>query len=146
MLDEVLIPRRAALDAYTSPVLRPVFSERSPLDISEMRDSNHHILIRIEVLRIEFLGRHRYLRTSRITELLFQFHRLLLDNLHLPVITCKDLLTETDEFHQFVKLVLEFLPLKASELAEPHLHNSRSLRFCKAIACNEFISGILSGL
>ena len=127
MLDEVLIPGSASLHSDTSPVLGLVLGEGCPLDIAQVGNRNHHILIGIEVLRIEFIRRECYLSPSCITVLLLHLHGLILDDAHLKFLTCKDFLAIMDEFHLLVVLILELFPFKSRELTQPHLYDGSSL-------------------
>ena len=127
MLDEVLIACRTSLHAYAATVLQTVFGKRSPLDISEVRDGDHHILICIEVFRIELFRRECDLSPSCITILFLHLESLVLDDAQLHAFVCKDILAILDELHELVIFALELLPFKSGELAEPHLHDRSSL-------------------
>ena len=146
VLDEVLIPRGAALYADPAPVLCTVFSKRGTLDVSEMGNGDDHIIVRIEVLRIEFLGRESYFGSPCVPELGLHLHRLLLDYLHLLVVASENLFAVGNEFHELVELILEFLPFKSGELAEPHFHDGRSLDLREVKSGHEFSPCIVDAL
>ena len=55
MLDEILITGCTSLDSDSSPILGSVFCQGCPLDVAQVRNGNHHILIGIEIFRIEFI-------------------------------------------------------------------------------------------
>ena len=129
MLNEVFITRSTSLHSHSTSVLSLVFSKGCSLDISEVRDCDHHILVRIEVFRIELLSRESDLRSSLVTVLLLHLHCLILDDAHLEINVREHILAVSDELHELVILALELLSFESGELTEPHLDNGSSLRF-----------------
>ena len=55
MLDEVLVACCATLSTYAATVLCAVLSKWGTLDIAHVRDGDNHVVISIEVLRVELL-------------------------------------------------------------------------------------------
>ena len=86
-----------------------------------------HILVCIEILRIEFISGHCYLGPSCISIFFLHLHGLILDDAHLHFLACKDVLTIFDEFHLLIILALNLLPFESGELAQPHLHDCSCL-------------------
>ena len=127
MLDEVLITCSTSLHSYSTSILSLVLSKRCSLDISEMRNCNYNILISIEVLWVEFLCRKCNLGSSLITVFLLHLKSFILDDTHLKVNVCKNILTILDELHKLVVLVLELLSFESGELTESHFYNRCSL-------------------
>ena len=146
MLDEVLVTCRTALHSDSASVLKTVFGERCPLDISEMRDSDHHILVSIEVLRIELLCRKSDFRPAGIAVFLLHLESLVLDDLHLHALVRKHILAVADELHELVILVLELLPLESCELAETHLDDCSSLHIGEAECSHELVLRLFHAL
>ena len=128
MLDEVLITCCTSLHTDTASVLCLVFCKGCSLDVSEMRDCDNNILVSVEVLRIELLCRKRNLCSSLVAVLLLHLKSLILDDRELHALVCKNVLAVSDELHEFVVLVLEFLSLESCELTETHLDDCSCLR------------------
>ena len=127
VLDEVLVTGRASLHSDSSSVLETVFGEGCPLDVSEVRDGDDHILICIEVFRIEFLCRKSDLRTSLVSVLLLHLHGLILDDSHLESLVGKHILTVGDELHELVIFALKLFSFESCELTQTHLDDCRGL-------------------
>ena len=70
MLNEILFPGCASPRPCPSPVLAAEFGQRSTLDVTHVRDSDHHLIVGIEILRIEFSCCRDYLRTAFVAELI----------------------------------------------------------------------------
>ena len=144
VLYEILIPLGSALHSHSSSGLGPVFGERSPLDIAKVGNGHHHVLVRIEVLRIEFIRRHRDFGTSCIAILLLHAEGLILDDSHLHFVAAEHVDAVFDELHQFIVFSLQFLPLESGELPEPHFHDCRSLNLGETEPLLEGCPGVLS--
>ena len=56
VLDKVFVAGIAAARAHTATVLRSEFRQRSTLDVAEMTYCNNHIVVGIEILRVEVAG------------------------------------------------------------------------------------------
>ena len=80
MLDEVGIACIAALCTYTTTVLSAEFAERSALDISEVRDSDDHFVIGIEILSVEVAGCVVDVSAAFVTVFVSDFFKFLSDN------------------------------------------------------------------
>ena len=137
MLDEIFVTGRTSLHSDTASVLEPVLGERGSLDVAEMRNCYDHILVCIEVLRIELFGRHRDFSPARVTVLFLHLEGLVLDDLHLHAFVCKHILAVADELHELVILALELLAFKSGKLTQTHLDDGSSLRIGKSECCNE---------
>ena len=111
-----------------------------------MRYRDHHILVGIEVLRIEFLCRKSDFSPPRITVLLLHLKGLVLDDTHLELLVRKDILAVSDELHELVILALELLPLESCELTQTHLHDRRRLYIGESECSHELVLGILNAL
>ena len=128
VLYEVFVTGSTSLHTYATSVLEAVLGKRCPLDISEVRDCDHYILVCVEVLRIELFCRECDLRPSLVSVFLFHLKGLVLDDAQLHALVCKNILAVLDELHELVVLALEFLSFESSELAEPHLDDCSGLR------------------
>ena len=60
--------------------LGTIFGQRGPLDVAKVGDRDDHILVGIEVLRVEFLGRRTDLGPSRVGVFVLEFDGLSLDD------------------------------------------------------------------
>ena len=98
MLNEVLIARVAAPGSCPTPVLAAEFGQRGTLDITHMRYCDHHLIVGIEILRIEFPCCRDYLRTALVAELIPDLDELILYDLHLQRLIRQHLLKV---FYQF---------------------------------------------
>ena len=127
VVDEVLVPCRASLHTDAAARLGTVFGQRSPLDVAQMRDRDDHILVGIEILRIELLGGRTDLRPSRVGVLVLELDRLGLDDLHLLLDAAENLVAAGDEPLQLIVFSLKLLPFESGQLTEPHLHNGGRL-------------------
>ena len=87
-----------------------------------MGDRDDHILVGIEVLRVEFLGRRTDLGSSRVGVFVLQFDGLSLDDLHL-LLDASENLVAAGELLKLVIFSLKLLPLQSGQLTEPHLDN-----------------------
>ena len=80
MFDEVFVACGARLDAHAAPVLRPVFGQRSALDIAHVRNGDDHLVVGIEIFRIELFGTHDDFRAAFVAVLLLYLQRFVLDD------------------------------------------------------------------
>ncbi len=123
VVDEVLVPCRASLHSDSAAGLGTIFGQRGPLDVAKVGDRDDHVLIGIEVLRIEFLGGRTDLGPSRVGVFVLQFDGLSLDDLHLLLDASENLVAAGDELLKLVIFSLKLLPLQSGQLTEPHLDN-----------------------
>ena len=131
MLDEILVARRTALHADPAAVLRTVLGQRSTLDITHMRNGDHHLLIGVEIFRIELLGAHHELRAAFVAVFLPQLDHLVLDDLHLQFGIHQHLLEVFDPLAQFVVFGFELVALEAGQRAEAHVDNRSGLHLAQ---------------
>lgn len=80
VFDEVFVACGARLDAHAAPVLRPVFGQRSALDIAHVRNGDDHLVVGIEIFRIELFGTHDDFRAAFVAVLLLYLQRFVLDD------------------------------------------------------------------
>ena len=86
VFNEIFVSGGAGLHSHAAPILGAELRKEGALDIAAVRDGDDHILIGIEIFRIEFVSGESNLCTALIAEFLLELHRLLLDNLELFLI------------------------------------------------------------
>ena len=128
MLDEVLIARCATLHTDTATVLCAILGQRGTLDITHMRNGDNHIIISIEILRVELLSREDNLRTALVAILLLDLDQLVLDDLHLHTLVSQHCVVVVDTLLQLITLGSQLAVLQTGQCTQAHLHNSRRLQ------------------
>ena len=132
MLDEVLVPCGAGLLSYSSPALRAELRQRSALDVAQVGDCNHHVIVGIEVFRVKFFSAHRYLGAALVSVFLLDFESFLLYDIELLGIGSKDLLAAGDESFDLVILGLKLFLFQSCELTQTHIHDCSCLHIGKS--------------
>ena len=146
MLDEVLVAGGAALLADAAPRLGTEFGKGCTLDISEMGYGDHHVLVGIEIFRIELVGAHGDLAAAGVAVLGLHLLALVLNYLELEGVAAEDLDAAGDELLEFVIFGLELLALESGELAETHLDDGLSLGLGEAELGDEPLAGLVHAL
>ncbi len=144
VVDEVLIPRRASLHSNSAARLGAVLCQRSSLDVAQMRNRDDHVLIGVEVLRVELTCGRTDFCPSRISILVLEFDSLCLDDLHLLLDAAENLVAAGNELLKLIIFSLKFLPLQSGQLTEPHLDNCRRLGIGKFKAGDQLGLGLVN--
>ena len=79
-LDEVVLLHRGRRLAAAASPLRPVIGERLGLDVAAVREGDHHVLGRDQVLDRDVFGHRDDLAAARIAELRLQRAQLVADD------------------------------------------------------------------
>ena len=143
VLDEVLVPRRAALHAHAAAGLGAVLGEGCPLDVAEMRNRDHDVFVGIEVFRVELFFRRTDFGPSGITVLVLELQSLSLDDLQLLDLAAENLVAAGDELLKVFLFSLKFLPFESGELAQTHLDDCGCLHFRESETGDEFGLGLI---
>ena len=146
MLDEIFIAGGSALLADSAAGLRTEFGERGTLDISKMGDGDDHILIGVEVFRIELVGAHGNFAAAGISVLRLHLGALIFHDLELESLAAENLDAVGDELLEFVELGLQFLALESCELAETHLDDGLGLGLGETELADQPLAGLVHAL
>ena len=102
-----------------------------------MRDGDNHILVSVEVLRIELLRSVNNLRTALIAILLLDFEQLLLHNAELHRLVSEYGCEVVDSLLQLIALCREFAMLQTCQRTQTHIYDSGSLQIGQAETLRE---------
>src|SRR5690606_3816414 len=127
MLNESFFPGSASPLASTSPVRAAELGQRRPLDVTHMRNGNNHLIISVEILRIEFACGGNNLSPPFVSEFVLYLEKLILDNLHLELLVCKNLVQVFDEFFNLLVFSMQLILFQPGELPQAHLHDCSRL-------------------
>ena len=135
MLYEVLVLGGAAFGAHAAAVLKTVFRQRGTLDIAGVGNGDDHVLVGVEILGVEFIGRRYDLGPAGISVFFLEFLSLLLDKGILQGLVgqkCGELL---DQSHHCIIVGTQLLTVHTGELSQTHFHDSTGLYLCEAQLC-----------
>ena len=122
ILDEILVARIAPLRTYAAPILRLEVRQRRSLDISQMGYGDNHLIVRVEVFRIELLARIDNLCAAGIAVFLFQLNSLVLNDFHTAFDTGKYVFQVLYPFQDILIFRTQLGLFHARELAQAHLN------------------------
>ena len=146
VFDEVLVACRASLRTHTSAVLCAELAQRRTLDVAQVRDGDDHLVVGVEVFRVEIAREGVDFRAALVTIFVADFHKLLLDYLAEHMLVVENVVVMGYELHQFVVLVAEFLHFESGELAESHLNYCAGLYLVELEALRKSQACLLRGL
>ena len=104
MLDEILVARRAALGADAAPVLGTVFGQRRTFDIAQVRNGDDHLVVGVEILRVELFGSVNDLRAPFVAVFGLHLQQFVLNDLHLQFAAAQHIVEISDLRLQLVAL------------------------------------------
>ncbi len=118
-------------------MLRSVFGQRGALDVSHVRDGDHHLVVGVEVFRIELFGAHHDLGAAFVAVLLLDLQHLLLHDAQTHLAAGEHAVVVFDPFEQLGVLLFELAALQAGQCPEAHVDDGLCLHFAQAEALHE---------
>ena len=146
MLDEILIASLATLRSYSPTMLCTELRQRSTLDISQMRNCNHHFIVGVEVFRIELFGSIYDFRTTLVTVFLLHFNKLILDNLLAELLIRQNFFEISNLLHQLFVFGMQLILQKSSKLTKTHFYDGTSLNFRQLEAIHQISNCLIRSL
>ena len=116
IFNEVFIACFRTLHSYSSSSLSLEICQRSTLDIAHVRNSNDHLIISIEIFRIQIFRSIDDIGLTFISILVFDFLQFIFDNLHTKIIVFKDLFQVGNLFFQFFVFSTQFVLFQSCQL------------------------------
>src|SRR5579859_3521858 len=110
-------------DALAAPALPPVGGHREPLDVTRVRDRDHHVFFGDQVFDGELALVGDDLGPARVAEAMGHLAELFLEDLHPAGLGRQDLLALLDELADVLQLLFELVDLEGGEPGEPHVED-----------------------
>ena len=126
---EVLLTGAGTTNAYSTPALSTEVRLQGALDIAQMRHSDNHWVVGIELLRIELGVRELNLSATLVAILLFHILQLVLHHLLTELWFIEYALQVSYEFFEVGILLTQFIDTQTSELTKTHINDSLRLQF-----------------
>ncbi len=146
VLDEVFIACFTTLRAYSTTVLCAEISQRRTFDVSQMRNGDNHLIVSIEVFRIEVFRSVYDFRTALVTVLLFHLEQLILDNLLAKLVVHQNFLEVSNLLHQFLIFVVQLVLHQSGKLSQTHFNDSSGLNFSQFEASHQVVHRLVRSL
>ncbi len=83
---KIFVTRFRTFGPYSAASLSTEFTKRRTLDVSHVGDGNDHLIICIEVFRIEFFGGINDICFTFISVLVLDFLQLVFDDFHTKIV------------------------------------------------------------
>ena len=139
VLDPVFLLGRHAGDATTAASLAPVRIHRDPLDVSLVRDRDHHILFGDQVLHREVDDLAGDLGAAVVAVLFSQLVQFRLDDGHPQLLRREDGLELLYQRAHLFELGLQLLDLEAGEPRQTHVEDGIRLALAELVAAAQFL-------
>ena len=131
ILDKVFIACCTSLSTYSTTSLLTEISKRSTFDISEVRNSDNHIIICIHIFWIKLSSHLDDTSATLISILLLDLSKFTFNNLIAHSLAGEQFVEVLDEFLKFVVFIFQLFDTQSCQLCETHLNNSFRLEVIK---------------
>ena len=132
-VDPIVVLRRRRLLAATAALLRTVLGQRHRLDVTGVRQRDHHVLRRDQVFGVEF-GRVVFDgRAAGVAELGAHGHQFLADDRRHTGRTRQNVQQVGDLSHHFLVLGNDLVLFQTGQALQTHLQNFLSLRLRQTV-------------
>ena len=145
-LDKVFIACFAALCTHSTTSLCAIFNERRTLNITEVRNSDNHWVVGVEVLCVHFLSRILDFGLTLVAKLFTHLNQFIFNHLAASDRIVENVFQECDTLAQFFQLVAELVLLKIGELTQTHFHDSASLSIIEFEAFRQALTRLVGVL
>ena len=122
------------------------FRKRRTLDVSHVGDGDDHLIVGIEVFRIEFFRSIYDFRTAVVTVFLFHFNQFVLDDLLAKLLVAQYFLEVSNLLHQVLIFGMELVLHQTGELAQTHFHDGAGLYLTQVEAGHQVGNRLVRGL
>ncbi len=129
MFDIVLLARFASNGTPSSPFLGLVVICSSALDVTEMRNSDHHIFLFDQVFNPDFVVEVGDFRFSLVTKFFLDFSEFSFDDIIAFPFIGQQFFEVVDQLHDFLKLFPDLLNFHSGKALQPQFKYRFSLNF-----------------
>ena len=109
-----------------------------------MGNGDDHVLVGVEILGVEFIGRRYDLGPAGISVFFLEFLSLLLDKCILQRLVGQECREFLDQGHHRIIVCTQFLTVHTGELSQTHLHDGTCLYLSETKLRTQSIAGILT--
>ena len=141
MFNIICIAGIAATRANTTTVLQFVFRKSRSLNITKVRNCNHHIFVGIEIFRVEFLGCLNDVGFTFVTVFCLDFEHFVFYNLHLHIVICQHIFKVCNLTFKFLIFSMKLIHLQTCELTQTHFNYGICLFFVKFKTFHQIFAG-----
>ena len=143
VFDEVRIARAGTLRADAVLLLCAEFGQLRAFDVAQVRDGDHHLVVGIEVLGVEFGGGEADFRAAFVAVFLFHFQQFVLDDLTADGIVGEHLFEPCNASFDFLVFLMQLFLLYVRQLCQSHIHDGLGLQVVQSEALHQRLHGRL---